>query len=94
MDFFLKNPDEATTLGKNAIEHVRANFLLPSLVKKYIMLMRYYLEIDNKFPDFRMNELSYSEIRKAAYGRSVWPFSRADLHDKIEAMWEELENQD
>ncbi len=93
MLFFLQNKKERDTLGNNGKEHVRENFLLPSLVRKYILLMRYYLEIDNKFPEFRINDITYSEIKKAAYGRSVWPFSRKALHEKIETLWEELETQ-
>jgi len=93
MALLLTKEQDRETLSKNAVEHVRGNFLLPSLVRKYLILMRYYLEIDNKFPDFRVNDISYSEIRKAAYGRSVWPFSRDAIHNKIEALWEKLENQ-
>ncbi len=93
MVFFLKNKEERSVMGNNSIEHVRSNFLLPALVKQYLYLMRYYLEIDNKFPPSRINDITYSEIKKAAYGRSVWPFSRDALHEKIESLWETLETQ-
>ncbi len=94
MHFLLTNKEERDKLGTNALEHVRTHFLLPSLVKRYLLLMRYYLEVDNKYPPFRINEITYSEIRRAAYGRTVWPFSGKDIHAKIEGLWEELETQD
>jgi trehalose synthase len=81
-------------LGHNARRHVRHNFLLPHMVRKELMLMRYYLEIDNKIPDFRMNKLTYKEITQALYGRTVWPFSTDDLKQRIEAIWEGLEIQE
>jgi hypothetical protein len=52
--------------------------------------MRYYLEIDNKIPDFRLNELTYKEIKEALYGRTVWPFSSNDLKRRVETIWEGL----
>ena len=55
------------------------------------MLMRYYLEIDNKIPPFRMNKLTYKEITQALYGRTVWPFSTDDLKKRLETIWEGLE---
>lgn len=90
MQSILENPTEKKKMGENAHEHVRNNFLLPSLVEKYLILMRYYLEIDNKIPEFRMNELSYKEIKAALYGRTVWPFSSSDLKKKVETIWEGL----
>ena len=74
--------------GKNAQEHVAKNFLLPHMVRKELILMRYYLEIDNKVPDFRMNEVTYKEITQALYGRTVWPFSTDDLKKRVETLWE------
>ncbi|MCK5305834.1 MAG: glycosyltransferase [Candidatus Omnitrophica bacterium] len=84
----LENPAEKREFGRQAHEHVRNNFLLPSLVEKYLILMRYYLEIDNKIPPFRLNELTYKEIKSALYGRTVWPFSSNDLKKKIETILE------
>lgn len=72
--------------GKNARQHVRQHFLLPHMVRKELILMRYYLEIDNKIPDFRMNQLTYKEISQALYGRTVWPFSTNDLKKRIEVI--------
>lgn len=71
-------------MSKNAVKHIKYNFLLPVLVKKYVKLMRYYLEIDKDLPDFRLNDLTYKEIKNAVYCRSAWHFSVADLKNKIE----------
>ena len=78
-------------LAKNAVEHVRQHFLLPQMIYKELILMRYYLEIDNKIPPFRMNDLTYREISQALYGRTVWPFSSDDLKKRIEAIIEGFE---
>jgi trehalose synthase len=79
------------TLSKNAKETVRHHFLLPEMVRKHLLLMRYCLEIDNKIPKFRLNNLSYKEITQALYGRTVWPFSTNDLKKRFEVIWEGLE---
>ncbi len=86
----LENPSEKKELGKRAHKRVKDNFLLPHLVEKYLVLMRYYLEIDNQIPDFRINELTYKEIKQALYGRTVWPFSSTDLKKRVETIWEGL----
>jgi trehalose synthase len=52
MKFLLTNPDEREKLGYNAIEYVRENFLITTMIKKYIILMRFLLGID--FPYFRI----------------------------------------
>ncbi len=80
--------------GEAARHHVGKHFLLPHMVKKDLSLMRYYLEIDNKIPDFRMNKLTYKEITQALYGRTVWPFSTNDLKKRIEAIWEGFDLQE
>ncbi|MFH1519992.1 MAG: glycosyltransferase [Candidatus Omnitrophota bacterium] len=91
MKSFIEDKKLRAEFGKNARAHVRKNFLLPQMVRKELILMRYYLEIDNKIPDFRMNKLTYKEISQALYGRTVWPFSTNDLKKRIEAIWEGLE---
>jgi len=77
--------------GKNALEYVSQHFLLPQMLYKELILMRYYLEIDNKIPTFRVNDLTYKEISQALYGRTVWPFSSDDLKRRIEAIIEGFE---
>jgi len=79
------------TFSKNAVQMVAQHYLLPHMVRKALVLMRYALEIDNKIPKFRLNELTYREITQALYGRTVWPFSTNDLKKRIEAIWEGLE---
>lgn len=55
MKYLLLHPDIAEKIGKTAIEHVRNNFLLPSLLEKYLKLMRYYVGIDKNAPDFKLS---------------------------------------
>lgn len=55
MKYLLLHPEVAEGIGKNAIEHVRENFLLPSLLEKYLMLMRYYIGIDKNAPYFKIS---------------------------------------
>ncbi len=57
----LDNPAEAESLGTSAREHVRQHFLLPELVRKYLLLLRYYTGVDGEPPGFRLNGYSYSE---------------------------------
>ncbi len=62
IEYLLEHADEAIAMGQNAKEHVRRHFLLPRLIRDYLMLMRYYIRIDNEPPRFRLNELSYREV--------------------------------
>ena len=78
-------------LAKNAIGYVAKHFLLPQMIHKELILMRYCLEIDNKIPPFRLNDLTYKEITQALYGRTVWPFSSDDLKKRIEVIIEGFE---
>lgn len=48
----LLNNDDRDRMGIHAIEHVRDNFLITTLVKKYLILMRFMLGID--FPYFKI----------------------------------------
>jgi trehalose synthase len=50
--YLLTNPEEREKLGYNAIEYVRENFLITTLIIKYLILMRFLLGID--FPYFRI----------------------------------------
>jgi trehalose synthase len=91
MKSILEDKPLRETLSRHARETVQQHFLLPHMVRKQLLLMRYCLEIDNKIPDFRMNKLSYKEITQALYGRTVWPFSTDDLKKRFEVIWEGLE---
>ncbi len=55
----LDAPEQTAQLGRQAQEHVRQNFLLPELVRRYLTLLRYYTGIDPDYPSFRMNPISY-----------------------------------
>ncbi len=48
----LTDKEEKERLGIHAMEHVRENFLITGLVKRYLILMRFMLGID--FPYFRI----------------------------------------
>jgi len=91
MKSLLENREEARLMGEAAVEHVRSSFLLPHMIKKHLILMRYYLEIDNKMPDFRLNDMSFSEIKAALYGRTMWPISSDQLKRRIETIWDGLQ---
>ncbi len=54
MRYFLLNPVDRNEMSKNAVEHIRQNFLLPNLVKKYLVLMNHLLGIEKKTPYFRI----------------------------------------
>ena len=62
MEQVLDNPEEAKKMGEIARKHVQDNFLLPELMRRYLSLLRYYTHIDMKIPEFRLNELTYSEV--------------------------------
>jgi len=72
----LDNPEEAKRLGAQGREHVRDNFLLPELVKKYLELLSFYSGEETNPPKFRLDDLSYSEIM-----HSVRPRHAAFNHD-------------
>ncbi len=55
MKYLLLNPTESRMIGEQAIEHVRENFLLPALLEKYLLLMRYYMGIDKNPPWFKID---------------------------------------
>jgi trehalose synthase len=58
----IDRPDEAVALGAEGREHVRRNFLVPELVKKYLTLVGFHSGVSRELPPFRLNELSYSEF--------------------------------
>jgi trehalose synthase len=58
----LADPKRAAALGEQGRRHVAANFLLPELVRRYLVLLRYYGRIDRKPPEFRLSDLTYSEV--------------------------------
>jgi trehalose synthase len=58
----LMEPELACALGKQGREHVRRNFLIPELLRRYLTLLRYYAHVDGDLPEFRLGELSYMEV--------------------------------
>lgn len=58
----LDHPDEASALGTQGREHVRQHFLLPKLVWHYLVLLRFYCGVQEEIPDFRLDNLSYTEL--------------------------------
>ena len=58
----LDEPEQTAQLGRQAQEHVRQNFLLPELVRRYLILLRYYTGVDRDHPMFRLNPTSYREV--------------------------------
>lgn len=58
----LDEPEQTAQLGRQAQEHVRQNFLLPELVRRYLILLRYYTGVDRDYPTFRLNPTSYREV--------------------------------
>jgi trehalose synthase len=57
----LDAPEEADHLGAQGREHVRKHFLLPELVRRYLILLRFYTGSNQELPEFRLNDLTYSE---------------------------------
>jgi trehalose synthase len=58
----LDAPDEAKELGTRGREHVRQHFLLPELIRRYLILLRFHTQVDREVPAFRLNDLTYSEV--------------------------------
>ena len=58
----LERPDQAEVLGTQGREHIRQHFLLPELVRRYLVLLQFYTGVRRELPEFRLNGLSYSEV--------------------------------
>jgi trehalose synthase len=58
----LDDPEKARVMGENGRRRVRERFLLPELVRRYANLLRYYSREDRDPPDFRLSDLTYSEV--------------------------------
>jgi len=61
----IEEPAEAQRLGEAGQQHVRDNFLLPELVRRYLILLRAYAGVDSELPEFRLDDLAYSELVSA-----------------------------
>ncbi|RMF88573.1 MAG: glycosyltransferase [Nitrospinota bacterium] len=62
MAWLLEDREEGARLGAAGREHVRQHFLLPELMRRYLLLLRFYTGISQEPPPFRLDDLSYSEI--------------------------------
>jgi trehalose synthase len=58
----MADPELARTLGQRGHSRVRQRFLIPELVRRYVALMRYYCRVDREPPEFRLSDLTYSEV--------------------------------
>lgn len=72
----IQDEEGCAALCEAAHEHVRQNFLTPHVVEKYLKLMRYYTRADREAPEFRLSELTYSEVINAMRPRP--PFFPAE----------------
>jgi len=68
----LDEPGLAETLGRQGQEHVRRHFLLPELLRRYLVLLSFYAEISPDLPEFRLDDLSYSEVLQAVRRSHPW----------------------
>ncbi|MDY6844118.1 MAG: glycosyltransferase [Thermodesulfobacteriota bacterium] len=53
MGRLLDHPEEATALGERGKEHVRKHFLIPELVRHYLILLGFYTGVFDSFPEFK-----------------------------------------
>jgi len=67
----LDTPDEAAEFGAHGREHVRKCFLLPELIRRYLILLRFYTNADQEQPEFRLNDLTYSEVINVVRARNL-----------------------
>lgn len=67
----LMEPAEGQALGAAGKEHVRRHFLLPELLRRYLVLMQFYTGMDETTPEFRLDQVSYSEIMHAVRARAL-----------------------
>ncbi len=67
----LEVPEEAEHLGSQGREHVRKHFLLPELVRRYLLLLQFYSGTTQEPPEFRLNDLTYSETLNVLRSRHL-----------------------
>jgi trehalose synthase len=75
----LDYPEEAELLGSQGREHVRKYFLLPELVRRYLVLLRFYSNVDRGMPEFRLNDLSYSEVINVIRAKHLYLHGQRNL---------------
>lgn len=62
IEYLLSHPEQAHIMGEEGRNHVRNNFLIPELVRRYLTLIQYYSGVLKEAPSFRLDDLSYSEL--------------------------------
>ena len=75
----IDSPEEATGLGVQGREHVRQHFLLPELIRRYLMMLRYYTNVDRRMPEFRLNDLTYSEVIDVVRDKHLYLYNQRNL---------------
>lgn len=76
---FLDYPEEAAVLGAQGREHVRKYFLITEIIRRYLILLRFYTYVDRKLPEFRLNDLTYSEVIKVVRAKHLYLHSQKNL---------------
>jgi len=71
MSHLLDAPEETAEMGARGREHVRKYFLLPELIRRYFILLRSYTNVDRELPEFRLNDLTYSEVINVVRSRNL-----------------------
>lgn len=69
MGRLLEHPDETRRLGENGREHVRLRFLLPELLRHYLLLIRFYTRATADPPECSLRGLSPRRLERI-FGRS------------------------
>jgi trehalose synthase len=62
MKRLVEDRELAEAMGEKGRSRVRENFLLPELARRYVKLLRYYTRVDREMPEFRLSDLTYSEV--------------------------------
>lgn len=75
----LDYPEEAAVLGAQGRDHVRKYFLLPELIRRYFMLLRFYTKVDRRMPEFRLNDLTYKEVIDVVKVKHLYLYSQNHL---------------
>jgi len=72
-------PEEAAAMGAQGREHVRRCFLLPELIRRYLILLRFYTNVDRRLPQFRLNDLTYSEVINVVRAKHLYLYNQRNL---------------
>ncbi|SKA66625.1 glycosyltransferase [Desulfobaculum bizertense] len=62
MHELLTGQERCVATARKGKELVRRQFLVTEQMRRYLCLLRYYSHIDRRAPEFRLSELTYSEV--------------------------------